>query len=681
IPVEGEEEDWSEEDRKIWRRWSADMRAASAEADRRNRAWEAATEGLTRTEKQYLRREYYESKVFTTRNQQREAIAKDLMKASDHAAYAAEHFTLVERLSRVEGELEGKPADGQLLAEKRTLEEKIAALRVKMDAILKDVDARTEALLGCVKEPENRQEALRSDIATVKTAVDTKKATFAPDSADAAFLNELSLKLLRLRGAAGGPAVDMADAKQKCADVIGHIKGRFIQEAEAFIRPQIEEARRYLKSDEGRDLLGGKNRDMKIHKILPLMDRFEAALGKPDTELSYYVLMVGTITKIINKDLALLNQVTPPYINRLMADALALQTGLEDLERKPESQTAGKTVSFAGTVQVARFDRKSGVMHEAPEEISEEEEEVTQKIRKEQTPLKQASSSIAADMVSKLKGRITTARKTIKTERDKSMREYTGFAGDILARLKNEGVDEDTMELLNPIASLIVPLDQESVDPQALARVFDDDAMQSDCEELIGCVRTMLREDASDQEVTAAVAAMLPVVGAAFEDLKNYARSEEGSKILAARIPGDFDALDPQTARKDNYTEDLEGFATLKIKADCLFGVVKLLLGTDGVLSDQDEERLEQMRDTLMRLTDHLNWREDIFSAVEKQAGDPRHPTDYSAPDPKTGIVKLDMKDGARTVDFINDVREEPENWSLPAFEWEQRLEEEGAAE
>nr|MCR4908655.1 hypothetical protein [Lachnospiraceae bacterium] len=47
IPVEGEEEDWSEEDRKIWRRWSADMRAASAEADRRNRAWEAATEGLT----------------------------------------------------------------------------------------------------------------------------------------------------------------------------------------------------------------------------------------------------------------------------------------------------------------------------------------------------------------------------------------------------------------------------------------------------------------------------------------------------------------------------------------------------------------------------------------------------------------------------------------------------------
>ncbi len=380
--------------------------------------------------------------------------------------------------------------------------------------------------------------------------------------------------------------------------------------------------------------------------------------------------MVGTITKIINKDLALLNQVTPPYINRLMADALALQTGLEDLERKPESQTAGKTVSFAGKVQVARFDKRSGVMHEAPEEISEEEEEVTQKIRKEQTPSKLASGSIAADMVSKLKSRITTARKTIKTERDKSMREYTGFAGDILARLKNEGVDEDTMELLSAIASLIVPLDQESADPQALARVFDDDAMKSDCEEMIGHVRTMLREDASDQEVTAAVTAMLPVVAAAFEDLKNYARSEEGSKILAARIPGDFDALDPQTARKDNYTEDLEGFATLKIKADCLFGVVKLLLGTEGVLSDQDEERIEQMRDTLMRLTDHLNWREDIFSEVEKQAGDPRHPEDYSAPDPKTGIVKLDMKDGARTVDFINDVREEPENWSLPKFAW-----------
>ncbi len=673
VPVEGEEEDWSEEDRKTWRRWSADMRAASEETDRRKRAWEAATEGFTRTEKQYLRLEYYESKVFTTRGQQREAIAKDLMKASDHAAYAAEHFALVERLSRVEGELEGKTADQKLLTEKRTLEEKITALRTKMDAILKDVDARTEELLGCVKEPYNKQEALSNDIAALKTAVDTKTATFAPVSADAVFLNELSLKLIRLQGAVGGPDLDMADAKQKCTDVIDHMKERFIEEAKAFITPQITVVRQYLNDPVNRDLLDVKKRDMKIFKILPLMDRFETALGKSDTELSYYVLMVGAITKIVNKDLALLNQVTPPYINRLMADALALQTGLEDIEGKPESQTAKKTIAFSDKVQVARFDKRSGVMHEAPEEISEDEEEATQKIRKEQRPLKRASSNAADGMVMDLLNRIPRARRVIKTEHDKSMKEFTGFAEDILARLKNEDVDEDTMELLNPIASLIVPLDQESADPQALRRVYDDDAMKAGCEDMIGHVRTMLREDASAPEVTAAVTAMLPVITAAFEDLKNYAGSEEGSRILSARIPGDYSGLDPKTARKDNYTEDLEGFATLKIKADCLFGVVKLLLGTDGVLSDQDEKLLRQMRDTLMRLTDHLEWRENIFSEVEKQTGDPRNPTDYSSPDPKTGILNMDMANGTRTIDFINDIREEPENWSLPAFKWEQR--------
>ncbi len=46
--------------------------------------------------------------------------------------------------------------------------------------------------------------------------------------------------------------------------------------------------------------------------------------------------------------------------------------------------------------------------------------------------------------------------------------------------------------------------------------------------------------------------------------------------------------------------------------------------------------------------------------------------TVYSSPNEK-GEMKIDMVNGVRTVDYIHDVRDNPEEWNHPAFVWKKK--------
>ncbi len=669
IPIEGEEDTWSETDKKTWRKWHAELKAAAEETERKKRDWDALMEGYTRTERKYLRREYYQSNIFTTRKQQKDAILVDLLKASEHAAYSTELFTAGRRLSEVESELAKKPADQKLLTEKGELDQRIQALSREMNAIMREADRKADELLKLVEAPVDQQPALTERVNELLAKANEKHGANDDGSEDARLVGTVMPEILQLKAIVTNPGFPIDAANQKMSDLVEHLEQRFLDESKKFFDDCFAEIQAWINMNLPAGYISQSYVDEVMRKVNPI----DKIRNRTDLTIPYRLSLMKIMAENAKNHSA--GKASDPFFNlpfsaKLIEAAISAQRLLQSME----GGSGKKAVAFSEKVTVAEFNSESEKLHEAPEEIDLAVEEKHQEIRRGQTDAKLKANYEALTQTADQITRIEKAQKTITEERGKTRDELVRFGGASLRQYQaDDDLEEDDKEVLTDLTSLWIPLDQEAASQETLKLVFDDSRMQQKYTDVSGHVRNLMKDDPTDQEVSDAVRVLFPLISEACEDLKSYILSEEGSKLVRERIPCDFSRQKGEPEQKDNYTEDMKGLATLKIKANCLFGVIKRLDGLDKGLSGDERKRLRDMREKLMRLTEYLDWREDIFMKVRNNVGclEKRSLQSYMSLDPVSGKYVLDMVNGVRTLDYFNDVRANPEDWSHPAFKWE----------
>ncbi len=648
IPAEDEEAHWSDKDKKTWRKWNADLNAAIEESLVREAKWNSLIDGFSRVERRFLRREFYESGAFRTRSAQKQAIAGDLLKATDHGAYSSEYFSAVTRIGQINGLLEDAPT-AELRSEKAELEANLVSLRKKMDAILEDVDRRADELLKLIKQPDDEQAILKSNVDALRREAEKKAGAHNDGSEDAALMDSAMPKIIGLRASIDGQKPEYDQASEQIADVIELLKPRFTSESQAFILRCANRIRRNV-----RDLAGGLTKKDE-EEILRRADKYDETASTPDPDPFY----LSDIVQVAQDEV---NRIEPgfdaPYISVVMKAALNAKVQLDYVKREPET----RAISFSEKVTVATFNPKSKVLYSKPKEGTLSEEEALHVSRLEQTRLVRKANSEAGNLAADQLERIKVAERTIKSEREAYISGIKTVGGAPLAALQTEDLDEDYKEILSSLGCLLVPLDKKA----------GDEIMEQQYSDLMGNVRTLLIDSDDDQKVAPAIAPTMQALNAAYEDISRFVHSPAGTAMLAQRTPCNFFTLRGEPVEKDNYTTDINGMAALRLKTDCLLEVTHLILGLD-IVSDADVNKAMRMSDNLEELSDFLNWREGILAEVKANIGGTvgDHLTSYMSRDPKTDKPELDSEHGVRTIDYIYDVRENPEDWSREAFTWE----------
>ncbi|MBR4514034.1 MAG: hypothetical protein IKO61_04030 [Lachnospiraceae bacterium] len=656
-PIAGEEENWSEEDKKTWRRWNAQLREAGRKAEERNREWDAQLEGFSLSEKRDLRRERYESRRYITREQQKDAIMKDLIKASDHAALSAELFYNQGRMIELDGKLDKLPAAApgrqELVAERMELSLRQSSLQKELEAIERDAEEKTRELLKLVREPENKDTALKEQISALINEGNKKFGPNADGSEDSVLMTRVMPEMLTLKRIVDNPGFSIKEAKEKHAEIMDLIITQFENDAKPYILKCISRSKTALRDD----VINGIITREKADKLTVRLKDYENKINNTDTEPS-------TILVIAEFMDSHMSHIEPgyeaPFSAILLRQAMNVEVCLNDMDKKIE----GGKVGFAEVVNATDFDKESDELHGDVYDYHADEEEALKSVRKEQHGMRHSAKSEAFREVKLHVGRIENADKKVKAEKKRFMEEIRRIEGDTVTKLVDaEKPDEDVASLLYSLSSLLVTIAGGTANPVLPA---NQDEAKNICGKMGTSVLSLIDDDLTDQQVQEAVDFMRDKVMTAYEDIRAFVHSPIGGKMMGARRADDFTRFRREAVNPENYSDDIDGVATLRIKADSVFEVAKLL-------SSRGADIPEQMIDTLSRLTEFLEWRENILSEVLKSTGSLKYSDKekYMSFNSSTREYELDMLDGIRTTDYVNDVMDDPEKWSHPAFVWD----------
>ena len=666
VPVEDEEDSWSEEDKKTWRRWKAELKEAAEKSEKRKRDWDAALAGFSMAERRFLRPEYYESAAFTTRQQQKDAIFEDLLKASDHATYVAELALVTSELKEKRDKLSAKPNDAGLTRICGDLDERRKVIEKEISDIVSGAQSKAAEILDCAAEPVSEQEELKKSVNTL-IAQASQKSGADPNSAGSAIdREEINLAaramplLMALKASVDDPNYDEGTVRQRLKDAWDALMPGCLEGA----RQRNLELFRYIKDTYSRD-------ELPKQEVIRIMDSYSEMCSKPIDDPSVLFAMYHKAFRHLSSMEQKSGSFKRIFIFQLFNELISVKNKIEYMGEKKANK-----VLFEEKVEIAEFDQMSGEMHGPVYEGTLTEEEGRRNVLSERHGMETEANSVASKLATNQLASVKAAVETIKTERKQFKVEIERMIGtSVNSLIEKAKPDADEKAVLDSLGSILVRMGEKTSDPQGIlvSVTTDPNVQEKKTEALVNAFIKLMDDNTSDDELKIAEEYLLNVVRVAYSDVGDFLQTDYGSKIVMERKQGDFSYTGYGRAAKDNYTEGVKGMAGLEIRTDSLFEAVKLLLSRDDRLSQEVRSELEDMRSTLEELIDYLNWREGIFDAIQHSVGaGGSGSTVYSSPDEK-GRMKIDMVNGVRTVDYIHDVRDNPEEWNHPAFVWKKK--------
>ncbi len=631
IPVEGEEESWTEDEKKTWRRWMAPINQARQEATRKYISKEAALEGLSKMERKYVRMDYYESRRFSTPEDRREVIEKDLLKGTSHSAYVSQLTAINHELFQVQRQLREHPSKPLRDRHKELMDQQDSIVQI-LNIISDTVTETADKILQCLTPETGSTEDVER---TLQTLAQKINAPLADHSMDETLRSDYLTKLqnvMRMVVNPQGPD-PISDVETKLDEMLDAISGQFKQAALAFINQAIHDLREMapaLNKWEGEPLLEA-------------MDALDKRLADPKLEEERIAAMVAELKSMLTKNNLRLEVPSIVEVRNLTKGA---HNYLQDLKADAHKK---KKVSFSDEVELVEGDIGKG--YKSRKALAKEMDAVTRSAKEQHDIRENEVDPEILAVIKRQRSHLVTAVSFIDKERKDYQKKIADKTTEPIKNIRGaDALDDDDKQLIADFVSMDIPM-EDTKNPNHV--MFADDASR----DLVlwhysNILQSVKKADTDPAEGKRGLDMLLPVISRTYDQLKSYTGKEPGSKILASRKNANFWRLPTDPQEPDNYADDIDGMAILRIKAEQLRKITTLAIVTMTKLSPtykEYEERKAALMSDLKKidgLIDFLNWREGIMRELLKIIPD------------KTGKVETVTK-----MQYSWDVMHNPENW------------------
>ena len=590
---------------------------------------EVSADGKKRYEymDKHVRKEYYESPVFRTREQQRAAIKQDLWKGMELSSYtAAAHAIRLKLADVTDRKRRASRKDYiELLKEETLLQRDLRSMDQLIESRRAEIDRRAAEILETVKEPDTAEQDLAEGGAKALAILSETKA-------DDPVMKEIGRRMRQILDPAETP--DKETALQQLIELRDYMGTQYMEETKAFLERQQRDLASMLALDEEPRQQYFRDRTTQFQAMLD-----KASLGSMDRIAGH----LGTTYQ------ALGNAFTEPYpvIYRLMAETLGMIKSIEASDK-----TGSKRVSFDDKVDVRRIeirDRPSGERKERRTDRT-----LTMEEEKAFSDTETAIYREAVRAIGEQQHRMKAASGELDTEQTGYMSKIRRLGEDEMKTHKD--LSPEDIEFLSDTGCLLIPLLKE----EAAEHKEGEEADKALKEETAQHIRNMLTLKEGDTAEPAALGKALTdtiqLVNRAFGDLEAFSRTEQGLGILKARKPLDVSRRPEEPEKPDNYDQELKGLAAFRYKAIQLYQVIDLVFDHEVDINEETRMALNEKVAKLGRLIRFLDRRVELIEEAKTK------------PD-KTET----MTSKARKREYIHELRDIPEEWSLDAFSWERK--------
>jgi len=629
----GDSEYATEEDRAKAAAWQRSMdEIHRAELERKN-GIDAALEGLTLSQRRFVRMDYYEGGRFSTAKEQADAIRADLRKGSEMSSLIASYHQLTVLIFAESDRLRRDPGSREAAERKQELERQRDEIQQYMDDTEADIERRVLQLIGFVKKPDTFDQLAEEEIETLRKEINDPAIASVTDEMRNQF-RQFTDELKRLP-----KERKRQEIKQHMRGLLSRLERTYIETANAHIDALIADLRNNrfpVMDDELKEQIGG---------IITAAEKRRNRTS-PDSVGQVAALLRSSYYKISENSI---NQ-APPF--PALMDLYGRVKGLADLA---DSFGKKKTVNFRNWVEVREpLAAKEG--EEAWDYTSDEvfiaEEERDTEIRKTQKAMGREADEVAVEEAGRANFRYRDAANGLLIERGRYLANVSDFNGGmmrIIPKMSGPMTKEEKL-YFSGLGSLVIPLGE--------AWTLKEDGAKTLSAEQRGDLNTraailtadmkILESDTSRPlsavGVLNALKELKPMIGEAYNDIGAFLSKEPGSRIIAERRPADFDRLRDEAPSRDNYTDDLEGMSALKVKVEVLGETIGRVLSKQGELSAEEKEDLERKAAKLEELGEFLTWRSEVMPRAR-------------------GLLR-------KPKDFVKAVKEDPKSWSHEAFSW-----------
>ncbi len=566
----------------------------------------------------YVRKEYYESPFFETREQQRNAIKQDLWKGMQLSSYtAAAHAIRIELASVADRKWKAPQAEFVRLQQREAeLQRDLDSMDKLIERRREEIDRRADEILETVKKPDKSVEIAANEAKILEILGGEKD--------DDPVMNEIRNHLSRIMDPTDTP--DHETALERLIELRDYMEPFYISETKA----NLERYKLALTED-----MDEKSPQVRQY-IMDRMQHYEGLMKEASLEsmdrISGY--LGTTYFQLKHK------RMSEPAIFTIMSHI----NGMIKYIEAEGYQNSGK-VRFESKVKVRETiasEDASGKWTEVnKDEILDME---TQKAAREAEDA--AYNEAKKKTIGDQRSRMNAAMSADQDESDAYKAMIQRLGRDTVDSLdESKDLSREEREFLSDAGCLVIPLFKEEDEGAEVS----EEAEKALKEETAGQIKNLVvlkeADTADPAELGKALTETIQLLNRAYSDLEQFARSGQGSAILKARKPLNTTRQPSDPPDPDNYDQDMKGFSSLRKKASYLNDVIDLVLDCEDYIRDEAREELKKKAAQLEELSEFLDKRFDLILRAKS---------------------RLSLSDN----EYIHELRNNPEDWSLDAFEW-----------